>query len=441
MPVTINRWSGAAHSQNSLPKYRAFSARLCAPQFVIGAALLANFLAGCEQAAPSLAKSTASQPAAEQTVRVVKPERKTILHPIEQPGFNIEPFQETAVYARVTGYVQKWYVDIGDPVKEGQVLAVLNVPEMVVDLGQKEAAIRQAAAQVEQAKAAILTAEAQLRRSQSQYERLKRVGKSGVIDQESVDETRLGFEAAQASVVKAKADETAAEARLEVAKANRDYSQTMLQYTEIRAPYQGVVTRRNISAGDFVQPATNVGARQALFVLSQIDPVRVFVNIPGSDAPWIKDGDPVTLQVQGAGGERLHGTITRNSRSLDPQSRTLHTEIDLPNPDGKLLPGMYVQARIVVQHANVWTIPEAAVLTEGNQAICYRVEKGKAIRTPLQIGLDGGGLVEVLKLQKTADSPLAEGQWTPITGNQQIVLSSATPLTNGQPVRATEGEK
>jgi HlyD family secretion protein len=408
---------------------------------LLTSALIAVVLSGCDQPAPSSAKTSASQPAAvEQVVRVVKPERKTISHLIEQPGFNVEPFQETPVYARITGYVQKWYADIGDRVKDGQVLAVLNVPEMVVDLGQKEAAIRQAAAQVEQAKAAILTAEAQLRRSQSQYERLKRVGKSGVLDQETVDETQLGFEAAQASVVKAKADEVAAGAQLDVAKANRDYSQTMLQYAEIRASYDGVVTRRNISMGDFVQPAANGGSRPPLFVLSQIDPLRIFVNIPGNDAPWIKDGDSVILQVQGAGGERLRGTITRNARSLDPQSRTLRTEIDLPNPDGKLLPGMYVQARIVVRHANVWTIPEAAVLTEGNQAICYRVENGKAIRTPLQIGLKGGGLVEILMQQMPAESPATEGRWTPITEEEQIVLSSPAPLTNGQPVTVIQAE-
>ncbi len=175
--------------------------------------------------------------------------------------------------------------------------------------------------------------------------------------------------------------------------------------------------------------------------MSQIDPVRVFVNIPGSDAPWIKDGDPVSLQVQGAGGEPLHGTVTRNARALDPRSRTLRTEIDLPNPQGKLLPGMYVQASLVVQHVNAWTVPEAAVLSEGNQSICYRVQNGKAIRTPLQIGLKGGGLVELLMLQKASESPPAEGRWIPISGDERIVVSSSAPLSNGQSVRAIQGDK
>ncbi len=203
---------------------------------LIGSLLVAALLTGCEQGLPSSSKSGESgapQAAVEQTVRLARPERKTVLHPFEQPGFNIEPFQETPIYARITGYVQKWNADIGDYVKEGQILAVLHVPEMEVEVLQKQAAVRKAAAQVAQAKAAILTAEAQLRRAQSQFERLSRVGKSGVLDQENVDETQLGFEAARAGLVKTKADEATAEAQLEVAKANRDYAQTMLQYAEI----------------------------------------------------------------------------------------------------------------------------------------------------------------------------------------------------------------
>jgi HlyD family secretion protein len=406
------------------------------------AVLACLFLAGCEQTLPSRSKGADSSPTAvEQTERVVKPQRQTVLHPFEQPGFNIEAFQETPIYARIAGYVKKWNVDIGDLVNEGQVLAVLYVPEREVEVEQKQAAVRQAAAQVEQAKAAILLTDAQLRRSQSQYERLSRVGKSGVLDQENVDETRLGFEAARAGVAKAKADEAMALAQLEVAKSNRDYAQTMLQYAEIRAAFKGVVTQRNISAGHFVEPSAMSAARLPLFVLSQIDPVRVFVNIPGGDAPWIKDGDPVSLQIQGAGGELLRGTVTRNARSLDPQSRTLRTEIDLPNPQGKLLPGMYVQARIVLQHANVWTLPDAVVAIEGNQTVCYRLENGKANRTPLQIGLKGGGLVEVISRQLPAESPGADGRWMPITGEEDVIVSSAAPLTNGQSVRANQTAK
>jgi RND family efflux transporter MFP subunit len=374
-------------------------------------------------------------------VRIVRPERKTVRRPIEQPGFNIEAFQETPLFARITGYVRKWNVDIGDRVRKDDVLVELAVPEMEVDLQQKEAAVRQAAAQIGQAKAALLTALAQQERAKSQYERLAKAGQSGVLDRDSVEETRFGYEAAKAGLEKARADVAAAEARREVTEADRDYAKTMLSYTRIRAPYDGVVTRRNANTGDFVQPAGTGAKGQPLYVVSQLDPVRVFVNVPGADAGRVRDGDPVSLRLQGAGGEAFEGKVTRNARSLDPQSRTLRTEIDLPNSGGKLLPGMYVQATITVQHPDAWTLPAAAVVTEGDQTFCYRVVDGKAVRTPLQVGLRGAGLVEVLKKQEPAPAPGEEGRWAEITGVEEVVAGGAAATSDGQTVRATPGEK
>jgi RND family efflux transporter MFP subunit len=213
----------------------------------------------------------------------------------------------------------------------------------------------------------------------------------------------------------------------------------MLEFSRLRAPFAGVVTQRNISEGDFVQPAGTGAKGQPLYVVRQIDPVRVFVNVPGADAMWLKDGDPVSFRLQGAGGELFTGKVTRNARSLDPQSRTLRTEIDVPNPRGKLLPGMYVQASISVRHSGVWTLPASAVVTEGDQTFCYRVAKDKAVRTPLQIGLRGGDLVEVMKMQAKAPSSDAEGPWTDFTGQEEIV-SNPSGLSDGQPVRRAESK-
>lgn len=405
---------------------------LCPP-----AALLAGVaLLGCDRPAPA-PSATPPRPAAEgPAVRTVRPERKTVRHAIDQPGFNIEAFQETALYAKVSGYVAKWNVDMGDPVKKGDVLAELDVPEMVVEVKQKEASIRQAEAQVRQAKAAVLTAEARLGRSKSQYERLARVGQGGVLDRENVDEARLGYEAGKAALEKAKADVAAAESLVDVAKANRDYARTMLRYTAIRAPYDGIVTqRRNVSAGDFVRPGDAGAKGQPLYVMQQTDPVRVFVHVPAADAGWAQVGDPVSLRLRGAGGELFRGKVTRTARSLDPQARTLRTEIDVPNPDGKLLSGMYVQARITVEHPDVWTLPAAAVRTEGDQTFCYTVEGGKAIRTPLQVGLRGGGLVEVLKKQARPTTEGEEGRWEAIRGAEEVVAGDAAALRDSQPVR------
>jgi multidrug efflux pump subunit AcrA (membrane-fusion protein) len=131
--------------------------------------------------------------------------------------------------------------------------------------------------------------------------------------------------------------------------------------------------------------------------------------------------------------------VTRNARSLDPQARTLRTEIDLPNPGGKLLPGAYVQATITVEHSDTWTLPATAVLTEGEQTFCYRVENGKAVRTPLQVRLRGSGLVEVLKKQTATASPGEEKHWQDITGREEVVVVAAGSLSEGQSVEPSSG--
>jgi RND family efflux transporter MFP subunit len=266
------------------------------------------------------------------------------------------------------------------------------------------------------------------------------VGRGGVIDQESVEEARLGYETAQAALEKAQADVTAALAQVEVSRANRDYAQTMLNYAQVRAPYAGMVTQRNITKGDFILPAGSGAKSMPLYVINQTDPVRVFVNIPGADAAWIRDGDSVRLRLQGAGGPLFEGKTTRNARSLDPRTRTLRVEIDIPNPAGKLLPGMYVQASIVVEHPHVWTLPATAVMTEGDQTYCYRVVADTAMRTPLQVGLSGGGMVEVLKQRLPPAVAGVEGRWEDFTGQEAIVAANPVGLTDGQAVHGTGKE-
>jgi HlyD family secretion protein len=361
------------------------------------------------------------------TIRLVHPQKKTVTRHVEQPGFNAEAYQETALFAHIPGYVKSWKSDIGDTVSKDQVLAELNVPEMVATLAQKEAAIRLAEAQVGQAKASLATAMAQESRTRGQYDRLAKAGQGGVLDRESVEEARLGAEAAKAATERAKADVTASEAQVEVARAERDHALALVKYATIRAPFEGVVTRRTVSVGDFVQPAGAAGKGQPLYVVQQPDPLRVVVNVPAADAPWLRVGDPVSFRLQGAGGELFQGKVTRTARSLDPQARTLRTEIDVPNSDGKLLPGTYVQATITIRHDGVWALPATAIVTEGDQTFCYRVEGGKAVRTPLQLGLHGDGLVEVLRKQTKPES------WDTFTGSEECV-ENPVGISDCQPI-------
>jgi RND family efflux transporter MFP subunit len=403
-------------------------------------AVLVSLAAGCNRPEPSPSDQPAqATPTEAPAVKAVRPERKDVRRLIERPGFNIEAYERTPLYAKIAGYVRKWNADIGNSVRKDDILAELYVPEMEVELKQKKAAVRQASAEIKQAAAAVVRARAQLTRAKSQYERLARL--TSVLDKDQVEEYRLGFEAAQAAMDKAEADVDVANARLEVAEADRDHVQTLLQYTKVPAPFDGVVTRRSINTGDFVQPA-EAGKEGSLFVVEKVDPVRVFVNVQELEAVWVRDGDAALIRPQSLPGQQFKGTVTRNARSLNPTNRTLRTEIDLPNADGKLSPGMFVSATIIAEHKKVWTLPAKAVVTKGEHTFCYRVENGKTIRTPIQVGLRGNEpdseLVEVLK--KGAKSGTGgEVVWEDFTGQEEIITSNPSALTDGQAVAVSHG--
>jgi HlyD family secretion protein len=399
--------------------------------------VLLGLVSGCNR--PSA--TPPDQAAATETpeVKVVRPQKKDVRRPIERPGFNIEAYERTPLYAKIAGYVQKWNVDIGDRVHKDDVLAELYIPEMEVELKQKEASVRQALSEIKQAESAVLRSQAELKHAESQYQRLARAGRDGVLDKEQVDETRFGFEAALAAVAKAQADVDVAKARLEVAQADRDHIQTLLQYTKVRAPFNGVVTRRSLSTGDFVQPSS-ASKGESLFVVEKVDPVRVFVNVQELEAVWVRDGDTALIRPQSLQGQQFKGKVTRTSGALHPQNRTLRTEIDLPNAEGKLLPGMYVTATIIAEHKNVWALPVAAVVTQDEQSFCYLVENGKAVRTPIQVGLRGDELVEVVKKQTKPAKAGEEVRWEEFSGNEEIIPSNLSALHDGQTI-LTSGAK
>jgi RND family efflux transporter MFP subunit len=386
-----------------------------------------------EGSAPSRAK-----------VSVVHPQRKTVRRAIQRPGYNVEAYQSTALQARISGYVGKWYpgpsgkpFDIGDRVRRGQVLADLLVPEMEVEVQQKDAALKQAQAEVKQARAALLRAEADRDYRKSQYDRLSRVGKTGVIDKENVEEYRLALEAAKAALAKADADVAVAEARVGVAEKARDYSRTLLRYTRIRAPFDGVITKRHLSEGDYVQPAGRKA--EALFVVDQLDPVRVVVHVPEAEAGWVRDKDEVA--VRSLRGEVFEGEVTRTSRALDPATRTLRTEIELANREGKLSPGMYVDVTITPRRPDVWALPESAVVTTEGESFCYLLQDGKAVRTLLRVGLRGGGLVEVQKKRAKPTKGSASEAWEDVTGREEVIEGGVADLKDGQAVEASSGGK
>jgi HlyD family secretion protein len=413
---------------------------------------------------------------------------------ILQPGY-AKPYEQTPIYARVPGYVGEVNVDIGDQVRgprhdaegkeiePGTLLAKLRVPELEKDVKAKEARVGQASAQVKQAdasyeaaKANVKTTEAMVARSEAEYKRwtseLKRGEKLAtglVYDKQTLDEVlyqkeaaNAGWEQAKAGVKesearrdKAKADVDAARESLLVAQADRDQAQVWLNYRDIRAPYDGVITLRTVHTGHFLQTSSSGSTNKSaepIFNIVRPDILRITVQVPEYDAPLVKEGAKAVVRFQGLKDEEIAGKVTRTTEILDNEARTLKVEIHLPNPDRKLRPGMkadavikdadrklrpgmYVNVAIKVETPKVWTLPGDAIFTDGEKSYCFIVdqEKGKAIKTALKTGVRNDSLVEVLK--KQARSEHAKDQaWEDVTGSELIVAANPESLIDGQEV-------
>ena len=442
---------------------------------------------GCNRNPPAPAGNPA--PAGPQ-ITVVKPEMRPVKRVVEQPGI-VQPIEETALFARITGYVgaiaedpeklkliakntpqkQVWpaddrFIDIGSRVKRNQVLAKLTIPELDEEAKQKAALVEQAKAEVVQsekaeaaAKAAVEAAgavvtetDAGVDRSQALVERwqkeVARVSKQlsgGVDTSQTLDETQFQLRAAEAvrkeavaKVISAKAavtkaaadrdkaaaDVKAAKARVEVANAALGEVTARQGYTAIKAPFDGVVTRRAVNTGDLVSATEKV----ALFRVSRTDPVRVVVQVPEADAGLTAAGQQIELSLQAAQGLTLTGSVSRTSWSLEPGSRTLRTEIDVKNPEGKLRPGMYVQAKLTAELPAAWAVPAAAIAKVNDEPVMYLVEGGKAVRVRVELLRGDGQFTQIRRYKKPGAT-----DWTEVTGSEAIATPAAA-LTDGQAI-------
>ncbi|MBL8795856.1 MAG: efflux RND transporter periplasmic adaptor subunit [Planctomycetia bacterium] len=394
-------------------------------------------VAGCGKRGPAAPPPAAEAPRAS-AVTLVKPQLQTLRCTIEQPA-HIEAFEETPLVARIAGYVGKVNADIGDRVRKDDVLAELHVPEMEIELRQKEALVRQAEAELKLAKDSLPLTEAEVKRTKSQAERFAKVGGNGVLDRENIEETQYSFEASKARLEMARSEVSVREARLAVARENRDFAQAMLQYRLVRAPFDGVVVRRHIDTGHFLQPGAGASA-QPLFVVASTGVMRVFADVSEAEAPLVSDGCPARIRVQTLKGQEFVGKVTRSSWSLDARARTLRVEIDLPNPQGVLRPGMYATVQLHAEFSNRLTLPTTAVANQGVQTVCFQVVDGKTVSVPVQTGLRAAGLVEVLKKLRLPAKP-GETVWENFTGEEACVQAGLAGLTDGQPVEVAGGAK
>ncbi len=446
--------------------------------FIIASCLtIALSLVGCNSGSnpsPNQSKSASAAVAADlPKVAVAKPIRQKLLQKTEQPG-RIEAFSTTRIHAKVSGFIEQQFVDIGDrvvgPKKDaagnvielGQLLAVLSAPEWNDELTQKGALISQAEADIEQARSAIQvaisaasSAEANVeefvagqQRAESEYQRWKSestridtLAASKTVTQKLAEETRQQMFSAEASnaesaarirsakakfneatvgIAKSKADLRSVEARLKMAQAEHQRVRSMCDYLQVRAPYDGVITERHFDLGALIQAAKS-NDEKPIFTIVQTDRLRVYLDVPETDAALVEAGRRAAMKIPSLAGRMFEGTVARTAWALQAGSRTLHSEIDLTNEEGTLRPGMYANVELIVaEKVDVWTLPKGAVFQAEGASYCNTVTSdGIILRKTIQTGI-----------RSATDVEIANG----LDGTEEVVIANAAAFKDGQKV-------
>ncbi|MEI9998095.1 MAG: efflux RND transporter periplasmic adaptor subunit [Verrucomicrobiota bacterium] len=339
-----------------------------------------------QQAAGALVQETRA--AAVPFVSVVHPTRGAASTEIALPG-NTQAFISTPIFARTSGYLKSWNADIGAHVKQGQLLAEIETPE----LDQ----------QLEQAQSDLKNAQANLQISQSTNGRYQGLVASNAVSHEEADTAAADLRSKQALV--------------DSGQANVRRLEQLQAYEKVYAPFDGVITARNTDIGALIQTSDT----RELFHLAAIDKLRIYVSVPEIYAAMVTDGEKVSLTIDSFPGETFQGTVVRNSTSIDPVSRTLNVEVDVENPTGKLLPGAYVFVHFkFASTAGSVTVPANTLLFRSEGPRVGVVRDGHARLTPITIGHDYGTSLEVLSGLATDDS---------------VIVDPADSLTDGQAVQ------
>jgi RND family efflux transporter MFP subunit len=355
---------------------------------VIGALVIGGIVVLIARVFHSSALAAESELHAKQYVTTVTPKAGGGGLPLTLPG-TLQGINEATVYARTNGYVARWIKDIGSSVKKGELLAEIATPEIDQELSQAIAAQQQAASSEGLAK--------------STAERWKSLREKDAVTQQDLDERQSTYIQAQASLASAQANT----ARL----------RNLQNFNKVIAPFDGVLTSRNIDVGDLVD-AGNGGVGKALFTIAQIDPLRLYVFVPQVYASQVKIGDEVTVSMAEHQGGEYKGLVARTSRAIDTVTRTMQVEIRVPNPNDALLAGAYVQATLPIkQDGSALIVPTNVLLFRPDGPRVATVDGGGKVRlSTVKLGTDFGSSVAVLSGLKADD---------------RIVLNPADSLSDG----------
>jgi RND family efflux transporter MFP subunit len=344
-----------------------------------------------------------TETAATPTVRTVKPSGGGAAAEITLPA-NVEAYVDTPIYARTSGYLRHWYADIGVHVKKGQLLAVIETPE----LDQ----------QVAQAQADVKTAQSNLQLAQSTEVRWDKLLAKNAVSRQEADQVKSNLAAAQST--------------LSSQQANLARLQQLQSFEQIYAPFDGVITVRNIDTGALISAGDNTMPKE-LFHLAAVRKLRVFVPVPEVYESAVRDGERVVLTSDAFPNEKFSGVLVRSSHAVDPGSRTVNVEVDVDNVTGKLLPGAYAFVHLNVPgEARALTIPSNTLLFRSEGLRVGVVENGRAQLRPITIGHDYGATVEVLSGISAADQVILDPSDSLESGDKVLVAAQAEGQAHGE---------
>jgi RND family efflux transporter MFP subunit len=364
---------------------------------ILVAALLVSGIWSRVKARATLKAETAQ--VALTAVSVVSPKQTAPAEEIVLPG-NVQPFITAPIYARTNGYLKKWYVDIGGRVKQGQLLAVIETPE--VDQ------------QLQQARSNLLTAQANLELASITKSRYQGLLKSNAVSQQDVDNAVGTYNANKAIV---EADQAAV-----------DQYAALVSFEKIYAPFDGIVTARNTDIGDLINSGSGSGVKTDLFHIAQPGKLRVYVNVPEEYSQGIKVGMTADLSLAEFPGRRFRGKLVRTADAITVTTRTLLIEIDVDNPTGTLLTGSYAEVHLAVpSQASTFLLPVNTLLFRSEGLRVGVVKDGKVVLTAVTPGHDFGNQIEIVSGLKPDDQVIINPPDSIITGQQVQIVQATLP--------------
>ncbi len=387
---------------------------------VLMALLAALFLAGYlprRNREKTLVQAADEQKTAVPQVMVARAQRSPGAADLVLPG-NVTPVTEALINARASGYLESRLVDIGDRVVKGQLLAEIDAPDLDEQVRQGEAGVAQSESALSGAQYQLRQANARLNLARVTAQRWKLLVEKGVVSRQESDTKDADLEAQQASVESAQAAVKAAGDNVRASEANLRRLQEMQAFEKVTAPFAGIITARNVDVGSLISSSGGV----PLFRMAQIDVLRIVVDVPQTSAAYVQPGAPAEVTLQELPGRKFVGKISRTAKALESATRTLPTEVQVANPEGRLLPNMYARVTLLkVGAAPAVLIPGDALIVRPNGTQVAVVADGSRIHfQPIQVGRDFGQSTEVV---------------SGLSGDEYLVVNATDDVREGARVK------